>query len=217
MLSRALLAMLAILAVAQAWAQQPQATQRMYKCVDAKGKVYYTQLPPAECLGRASEELNKQGAVVKRNEAPLTPEQKAKIEADREAERKRKADQEMRVKEERRQSQALLNTYSSEKDIEEARVRALKENEDAVKETERRIQAALKRQKELNAEREFFLSKPLPKKLNDDIQGIELELKTQQEALEARRKQASTINARYDDEKRRYLELTRGKPAQAAK
>ena len=29
-----------------------QAPQRMYKCVDARGKVYYTQVPPRECLGR---------------------------------------------------------------------------------------------------------------------------------------------------------------------
>ena len=71
MLSRAVLLLLAA-ATAPAWAQAPQ---RMYKCVDAKGKVYYTQLPPAECLGRASQELNKSGTVViKRNEAALTPE-----------------------------------------------------------------------------------------------------------------------------------------------
>ncbi len=37
----------------------PAAAQRVYKCVDAKGKVYYTQVPPRECLGRESEELSK--------------------------------------------------------------------------------------------------------------------------------------------------------------
>ena len=214
--SRAVFVLLAALALAPAWAQAPQ-PQRMYKCVDAKGKVYYTQLPPAECLGRASEELNKSGSVVKRNEAPPTPEQRAKAEADREAEKKRKAEEEVRLKEERRQSTALLNTYSSEKDIEDARARALKDNEAAVAETERRIQAALKRRKELEAEKEFFTNKPLPKKLDDDIQGIELELKNQQETLDVRRKQASTINAKYDDDKRRYVELTRGKPGQTRK
>jgi Domain of unknown function (DUF4124) len=217
MLSRAVFLILAALALAPAWAQQPQGTQRMYKCVDAKGKVYYTQLPPAECVGRASEELNKQGSVVKRNEAPLTAEQKAKIEADRQAERKRKLDEEQHLKEERRQSMALLNTYSSEKDIEEARARALKDNDAAIAEIERRIQVALKRQKGLSAEKDFYVNKPLPKKLEEDIQNIEIELKSQNELLDARRKQASTINAKYDEDKRRYVELTRGKPAQAKK
>jgi uncharacterized protein DUF4124 len=203
MLSRAVFFLVATVATAPAWAQKPQGTQRMYKCVDAKGKVYYTQLPPAECVGRASEELNKQGSVVKRNEAPLTAEQKAKIEADRQAERKRKLDEEVHLKEERRQSMALLNTYSSEQDIEDARARALKDNDAAIAEIERRIQAALKRQKGLSAQQ--------------DIQNIEIELKSQNELLDARRRQATTINAKYDEDKRRYIELTRGKPGPAKK
>ena len=215
MLRRALFLLAVAVAAAPAWAQQQQ--QKMYKCVDAKGKVYYTQLPPAECLGRASEELSNQGSVIKRNAAPLTAEQRAKIEADREADRKRKAEAEEREKEERRQSSALLNTYSSEKDIEDARARALQENADAVKETEQRIQAALKRQKELAAEKEFFVNKPLPKKLAEDLQQIEIDLKTQNETLDLRRREASTINAKYDDDKRRYHELTTGKPATAAR
>jgi hypothetical protein len=213
--SRAIFLVLLALAVAPAWAQAPNAG-RMYKCVDAKGKVYYTQLPPAECLGRASQELNKSGtAVIKRNEAPPTAEQRAKVEAEREAERKRKLEEEQRTKEECRQSMALLNTYSSEKDIDEARDRALKENEATIAETERRIQLALKRQKELNAEKAFFVNKPLPKKLAEDVQNNEIELRNQDELLGARRKQADTINAKYDEDKHRYIELTRGKPGQA--
>src|SRR6266705_3023224 len=43
-----------VLALAPAAAQE-----RMYKCVDARGKVYYTQVPPPECLGRDTQELNK--------------------------------------------------------------------------------------------------------------------------------------------------------------
>ena len=84
-------------------------------------------------------------------------------------------------------------------------------------ETQRRIQAALKRQKELGAEKASYGTRTLPKKLSDDISNIEIELKNQEELLEARRKQASTINAKYDDDKRRYVELTRGKPAPAKK
>jgi hypothetical protein len=216
MLSRAIFVLVVAGAVAPAWAQQGT-PQRMYKCVDAKGKVYYTQLPPAECIGRASEELSKSGSVIKRNDAPPTAEQRAKMEAAREAERKRKLEEEQRLKDEHRQSMALLNTYSSEKDIEEARARALKENDATVAETERRIQAALKRQKELSAEKEFYVNKPLPRKLEDDVQNNELEIRNQRELLEARRKQADTINAKSDDDKHRYIELTRGRPAQAKK
>jgi uncharacterized protein DUF4124 len=213
MSSRKLFLLLAVLALMPVAAH----AQKMYKCVDAKGKVYYTQLPPAECVGRATDELGKSGTVIKHNDAPLTAEQRAKIEADKEAEKKRKAEEEERLKEERRQSTALLNTYSSVKDIEDARGRALKDNEDAIKETEKRYAAALKRQQELNAEKEFYQGKSLPRKLQLDLEAIAVDLRNQEQALEARRREAHGINTKYDDEKRRYIDLTSSKPAQAKK
>src|SRR5712691_12279099 len=96
-----------LLAVAPAAAQE-----RMYKCVDARGKVYYTQVPPVECLGRDTQELNKSGTPMRKSPTPaaLTPErQKA-----REAGLKKKLEEEERAKEERRKNTALLNTYSSD-------------------------------------------------------------------------------------------------------
>ena len=193
----------AMLALAAA---QPALGQKMYKCVDAKGKVYYTQLPPSECLGKGAEELSRQGQVVKRLEGALTPQQ----EAAREAERRKKQEDEIAAREERRRNQALLNTYSSEGDIEEARSRAIKDNELAVKEIEKRVEGALKRRKAFEAEKEFYAKKPVPAKLQDDIKNNEIELKNQQELLAARKKQVAGINAKYDSDKKRYLELTKG-------
>ena len=184
-----------------------QAQGRMYKCVDAKGKTYYTQTPPSECLGRDTEVLSsKSGSVVRKIEGQLTPEQQAQ----RDEERKKKAEQDAEAKEERRKNTALLNTYSSEQDIDDARARALKENEAGIKETEKRIASALKRKKELDDEKEFFAKKALPAKLEQDIRNNEVDLKNQQGLLEVQKKQVSTINAKYDEDKRRYLELTKG-------
>jgi len=197
-----------VLAVAPASAQQ-----RMFKCKDGKGKTYYTQTPPAECLGKEMQELSKHGTVVKRREAALTPEQHAA----REAEEKRKKDEEAQAKEEKRRNQALLNTYSSEKDIEDSRERALKQAEQAAKEIDRRIADAQKRAKDLAAEKEFYAKKPIPKKLQDDIKNNEIDIKGQQDTQAAKRKELGEINAKYDEDKRRYLELTTGaKPKTAA-
>ncbi len=196
----AVLLCLALLAAAPAAAQQ-----RMYKCVDAKGKVYYTQLPPRECLGRETQELSGSARVIKRIEPPPTAAERAKLEAQREAENKRKQEADLKAKEQERLNTALLSTYSSEKDIEEARARALRDNEAAMRETQRRIDAALKRQKELGAE-----NAAKAPKLAQDIQDNELELRTQRTSLESRKKQIDAINAKYDEDKRRYIELTRG-------
>ena len=197
---------LILLAAAPAAAQE-----RMYKCVDARGKTYYTQVPPPECLGRDTQELNKSGSLIRKNPAviPLTPAQ----EQAREAERKKKIEEEERSKEERRKNLALLNTYSSEKDIDEARARALEEAKVAIEATERSIAGAQKRREELEAEKEFYAKKPMPLKLKLDISNTEIEIKNQTSLLDAKKKEISTINAKYDEDKRRYVELTSGKGA----
>jgi hypothetical protein len=188
-------------------------TKTMYRWVDEKGKVQYTDRPPAESAGRPSDTLTRQGQVLKKSEGALTPEQ----EAAREAERKKARDEEAAAREERRKNMALLNTYPSEKDIDEARVRALKQGDEAVKATEKRLAEAAKRQNEYEKEKEFYLKKPMPAKLQQDIKNNELELKNQQELLGVKKKELDTINAKYDEDKRRYIELTRGKGSPAGK
>ena len=195
-----------LLAVAPAAAQE-----RMYKCVDARGKVYYTQVPPPECLGRDTQELNKSGTLIRKNPAAirLSPAQ----EKAREAERRKKIEDEERSKEERRKNLALLNTYSSEKDIEDARARSLAEAQGAIEDTERSIAGGQKRQKELEAEKEFYVKKPMPFKLKQEIANNEIQIRNQTVLLDAKKKEINTINAKYDEDRRRYIELTSGKPA----
>jgi len=187
------------------------AQQRLFKCKDDKGKTYYTQTPPTECLGKEMQELSKQGTVVKKREATLTPEQIAA----REAEEKRKKEEELAAKEEKRKNQALLNTYSNDKDIEAGRQRALKQADDSSKETEKRLAEAQKRALVLASEKEFYLKKPMPKKLQEDIKNNEIDLKGYQDALAAKKKELGEINAKYDEDKRRYLELTGATPKAA--
>jgi len=181
---------------------------RIYKCTDAKGKVYFTQTPPPECLGRPTDVMNRRGTVIQRDEGILTPQQQAQ----REAEQKKKLEMEAAAKEERRRAAALLNTYSSEKDIEDARARALKENEETIAQTNKKIAEVLKRKKTLESEKEFYTKTKPPAKLQQDIQNNDMELKNQQELLEARKKQVANINAKYDDDKKRYIELTKNPP-----
>ena len=186
---------------------------RMYKCVDEKGKVYYTQTPPKECLGRETQELSRQGQVTKRSEAALTPEQQAA----REEERKKQAEKEAAEREEKRKNQALLSTYSNEKDIEDTRARAIKENDATIQEIQKLIANAEKRKKALDAEKEFYQKKPMPPKLQEDIKNNEIEIRNQLGAMQAKKKQVAAINAKYDDDKRRYVELTKSASAPAAK
>jgi hypothetical protein len=199
-----ILILAAVLALALAPAQA-----KTYKCKDAKGNTYYTDRPPAECAGKKMDVLSTQGTVLRSREAAMTPEQRAA----REAAEKREKEEALAAKEERRRNRALLTTYSSEKDIEDGRQRALKQAEQATKEIQQRIADAQKRARKLESEKEFYSKKPIPKKLQDDIANNQIDLKSQQGALAAKQKDIGEINARYDEDKRRYLELTGAKAA----
>jgi len=68
----------------------------------------------------------------------------------------------------------------------------------------------------MKKELEFYQGKNKPPaKVMQDIQNNEIDLKAQQALLTAKKKEVEGINARYDEDKRRYLELTKGSPASA--
>ena len=47
-----------------------------------------------------------------------------------------------------------------------------------------------------------------PARLKEEITNAEIDLKAQQGLLEAKKKEAASINARYDDDRKRYAEAT---------
>jgi len=163
-----------------------------YRCVGKDGKKYYGQSVPAECLGQPVEQLNDQGLVVKHIDPAASAAEREKKVAE-EAERKKR---EVLAKEQGRKDNALLSSYTSEGDIDAARGRALEDNLKSTREVEARI-AALKKRRGAPGE---------------DVKGIDTELAAQQSLLDAKRKEAAAINAKYDEDKQRYIEITkRGK------
>ncbi len=183
------------------------AEAQSYRCVGADGKKYYGSVVPNQCLGLPVEQLNAQGMVVKRFDAAASAAERERKVADEE-ERKRR---ESSTKEEGRRNRALLATYTSEKDIDTARGRALQDNEVAIKDSERRIAALKKRLEEQKKELDFYQGKNKPPaKLGDDLRNLEFDITTQEDLLAAKKRDVATINARYDNDKKRYVELTKG-------
>lgn len=184
------------------------ADAQSYRCVGKDGKKYYGQSLPPQCLGQPAEQLNAQGMVVKRIDPQASAAERATKQAD-DVERKKR---EALSKEEGRRNRALLATYTSDKDIEGARARALQDNQSAVKEIERKIAAMKKRQGDLEKELKAQKGKDKPPaKLEQDITNAEIDLKAQEGLLAAKRKEVDSINAKYDDDKKRYLELTKSR------
>ena len=165
------------------------AEAQSYRCVGKDGKKYYGQSVPPQCVGLPMEQLNAQGLVVRKIDAQATADERARKDQD-EAERKKR---EAISKDEGRRDRALLATYSSEKDVDDARGRALEGNRQQVQESEARIAALRKR-------------RAAP---GENAGAIDAELKAQEGLLAAKKKEAEAINARYEDDRKRYVELTR--------
>jgi hypothetical protein len=193
-------------AIAAMFALLPLAAEaQSFRCVGKDGKKYYGQSVPPQCLGLPVEQLNAQGMVTKRFDAAASAAEREKKVTEEEERKKREAV----TKEEGRRNRALLATYTSEKDIDEARGRALKDNEAAVKDIAVRIAGLKKRQDELKKELDFFQGKNKPPaKLSDDIRNADFDIKTQEDLMAAKKKEVALINTRYDEDKKRYGELT---------
>lgn len=189
----------AVVALALPFAAEAQT----YRCTGKDGKKYYGATIPPQCIGVTVEQISPQGVVVRRIEGQMSAEEKAK----REAEAKAAAEREDQAKEEARRSRALLAAYQSEADIEAARKRALDENEKGAGEIKARIDQQKKKLDGYNKEMEFYQGKNKPPaKLVEDIKETQASIK-EQEAQLAKKRDVSTINAKYDDDKRRFQEL----------
>jgi hypothetical protein len=161
---------------------------------------------PAQCYGLPVEQLNKNGLVVKRID-PQAAEKERRAKAEAEA---KKREQEAASREVTRRNTALLATYTSEKDIDNARARALAENTKAVRDVEARIEGIRKRQGGYEKELEQHKSRggEAPAKLRDDMMSADNELNANMHLLETKKREAEAINARYDEDKKRYAQIT---------
>jgi hypothetical protein len=197
--------MLAPLAAEAQQKAQQKVERYTYRCTGKDGKTYYGSTIPSACLGQPIDQLNARGMLVKR----IDPVGDEKARLEKEAEEKRLADEAAERREVLRRNHALLATYTSVKDIDLARRRALADNQKAVKEAELRIEALKKRRAAYDKELEFYKegAEP-PAKLQEDIHATEVDIEATAGLLASKQKETARINAKYDEDKRRYQELT---------
>ena len=188
-----------------AHAQAPGAGSQTYRCTGKDGKKYYGSAIPPQCYGQPLELLNNRGLVVKR----IDPEGDEKEKAEKAAALAKQKEESAALREETRRNRALLATYTSERDIEDQRARALKDQQKSMMEVEGKIDALKKKRAGYDKEADLYKGKDLPAKLSEDIANAEIDLKAQEDLLAAKKREVVAINARYDEDKRRYKELTR--------
>jgi hypothetical protein len=192
--------------------QSAFAQARIFCCDDAAGRKVCGDFLPKECQGRAYVERDGKGFVSRQVEAPLTPEQQAR----RDAELAKKEDLRKKAEEDRRRTLALLSTYSNPGDVDVARDKALAEVEKNMKESQTRLDEALKKKKKIDGEKEFYKGKVMPAQVKMQIAEADTEIKAHQTAVAGRMKEMDDIRTKFAEEKRRYMELTGKKAAASA-
>lgn len=178
----------------------------MYCCQSASGGKICGDGLPEQCRGKAYKILSSSGAVIKEVGPPLTAEQKAQAEADA----KRKKEEEAARQEQRRKDSALLATYSSVKDVDQARTRAETNILELIKQSEAKIEALKKQRKKYDEEAEFYKKKALPPELEKNLRYNDSEINSYNGIIEGKKAELEKIRTKYDEDKRRFLELSGG-------
>lgn len=177
----------------------------LYCCQDpASGRRTCSDNLPDQCRGRAYKILDSAGNVIKEVGPPLTAEQKAQAAA----EAQRKKEEEAAQREQRRKDQALLDTYSSVQEIDLARERREADVQEAIKQAEAKIAKLHQQRKKFESEAEFYRHKPLPPEVSKGLKDADSEIKAYADLLESKKADFATIRAKYDEDKRRYLQLS---------
>lgn len=194
---------LAVLTLALASAEVSFAQAQLYKWVDEKGVVHYTDKLPPEMVNKGNVELNKQGVTIRKTEPALTPEQRRAREI--EAERRQQLAREQEIID--RRDRALLSTYTTENEIDLARNRSLNTIDAQVQSSTAYTAVLSKRKDELDARKKSLGDKPLPAVQERELANIVSELAKQVALVEAKQKEIAVVNARYDADKARWRDL----------
>lgn len=182
-----------------------QAQTRSYCCNDASGRRNCGDSLPAVCYDRAYVEILG-GRVVREVEAPLSPEQRAKRDAELRAQRAKIA----REAEARRRDQVLLDSYASVSELDRRRDRDIGN-------LEGEIRAARAREADLLAqnvklEKQVPAKGAIPRQLSENLAINASELEGIRQVIAAKLREIEQIRVRFDADRQRYLELTEAPP-----
>lgn len=175
------------------------AEAKLYKWVDKNGQTHYGETIPPEYANTDTKTFDK-GRVKDRSDG-----------FDKAKQEESKIDPEVAkaAKEAKRRDEALLNTYSSEKEIDLSRDRNLLQVEARVNSYTTMLKSAKESLEALHKESEDLIKRDrkIPQSLTEDIAEGEALVAKRQKELDVSQKELDGVKARYDADKQRYREL----------
>jgi DNA repair exonuclease SbcCD ATPase subunit len=182
----------------------PLAEARVYCCKDARGYQVCGDVLPESCADRSYRELNYRGVTVKQVDAPISAEQRAKRDA-----AALKADEEDRARQEQRRRDAtLLNTYSSEHDIDIARKRRVSDIEELLSQLRGQEQTLKQRQVKMEADAARFVGRPVPSGIKDRLDSNAQDMRLLAENIASKERDLLDTEQRFKEDLERFRQLS---------
>lgn len=189
----------------------------VYKCVDEKGVTHYGDIMPWQCDKKPVVEMSKQGNVVRKYDAPLTPEQLKVIDD----ENVRNKEKNARMAVQKLRDNALMSTYGAEREFDIARDKEIANLESRQKTVTARSGEVDKMLAKLNNDMEFYQAgkskaakiKDAPPQLVQDQARAARDAEILRAELDSIEKGKAEIRTRYDTERSRWKSLKAGLPA----
>lgn len=187
---------------AQSKPSQGKSTQT-YKWVDENGVTHYGDSVPAEYSQRELSVLNSQGVEVQKRVAEMSPREAAEYAARQKEESRRK-----------QHDMFLISTYPSVAEIETVRDQRLTQIDAQIKAAESYIAGLTTRIDGLKHRSLMFApyntrpgARRMPDDLAEEMVRAMSELRTQNAALEVKKKEFANVQGQFDEDIKRYREL----------
>jgi hypothetical protein len=179
-----------------------QTPTRTYCCNDENGRRVCGDTLPQICYDRAYKELTGTGRTIREVGAPMTPDQRAKYDAELKAAR----DRAIREAEAKRRDRVLLDSYAKIEEIDARRDREIASVESDLK-------RARTQETELLAKRAALDKlKPatgqIPRDVAEDLVTNTGELAATRSIIDSKLRDIEAIRARFEMDRTRFLELT---------
>lgn len=190
-------------------AAMPAMAGKLYKWVDEKGNVHYSDRVPPEAAKLARSEMNKSGVAVKQVARAKTAEELAAEEA-----QKVKDAEAAKVAQAQAQADAALMAYNTEAELLRARDQELGAVDTNITAAKLTMSSQEKNLSGLLAQAADFErnKKPVPKNVSDAIATVRAQIDTQQRALTEREASKDAIRKDYEGKLARWRALSAKQP-----
>lgn len=178
----------------------------IYTCVADDGRRFTSDRPIAECATREQRVLNSDGSL----RHVLPPQMSAGERAEKEARDRRAEVARVAQQDAARRDRNLMLRYPDERAHARAREAALDTVRVAMRNSEQRIKDLATERKPMLEEAEFYVNKPLPAKLKQQMDANDAAVEAQRTAIQNQQAELERVNRMYDTELARLRKLWAG-------